>query len=133
MQPGARAGNLNVKVNNLHYTVTILLLNSVVLLHTTAFFIPGSLISHCFMPLEVFYASAKWVFKKYSFSLVILLTFFIHYEENKLYVAPDVHYHRQHDLLTTKSVNICKHKIILISGTSALTYQIAIFKVSCHA
>lgn len=63
MQPGARAGNLNAKVNNLHCTVTILWLNSVVFLHTTALSITGSLISHCFVPLEVFYACVKWIFK----------------------------------------------------------------------
>lgn len=100
MQPGARAGNLNVKVNNLHYTVTILLLNSAVFLHTTAHSIPGSLISHCFMALEVFYAPVKCVFKKYSFGLIIFQTFFIQYEENKLHVTPDVHYHRHHYILT---------------------------------
>lgn len=100
MQPGARAGNLNVKVNNLHCTLTILLLNSVVFLHTTALSITGSLISHCFTPLEVSYACVKWVFKKYSFDLIIFHTFFVQDEENRLYVTPDVHYRRHHDLLT---------------------------------
>lgn len=99
MQPGARADNLNVEVNNFHCTVTILLLNSVVFLHTTALSITGSLISHCFKALEMFYACVKWIFKKYSFGLIIFHTF-VQHEENKLYVTPDIHYHRHYDLLT---------------------------------
>lgn len=87
MQPGARAGNLNFKVNNLHCTVTTLLLNSVVFLHTTALFITGSLISHCFAPLEVVYGCVKWVFKKYHFGLIIFHTCFAQDAENRLYMS----------------------------------------------
>lgn len=101
MQPGARAGNLNSKVNNLHCTVTTLLLNSAVFPHTAALFLTGSLISHCFAPLEVIYGVVKWVFKKHHFGLTIFHTCFCAgCREQAFYVTPAVHYCRHNDLLT---------------------------------
>lgn len=84
MQPGARAGNLNFEVNNLHCAVTTLLLNSAVFPHTSALFITGSLISHCFAPLEVIYGFVKWVFKKHQFGLIVFHTCFAQDAENRL-------------------------------------------------